>query len=234
LSGLLVGIVPWRALVSGAAVLLLAFALFFAATVDTVAHAVEPFLGPPWNLVWIPSALGATPNRSASPASPVAAGTGAAAVTAGQPVPGVPSLVWPVSAPVSSPFGPRIDPLGGLANWHNGIDLGVADMTPVLAAGDGTIVWAGWESAADPRAGYGWFVVLDHGGGLSSRYAHLEPASTAVVQVGEHVRAGQLIGLSGMTGRATGYHLHFEIRQGWCAVNPWPALRPEVAASHCP
>ncbi|MGO0123449.1 peptidoglycan DD-metalloendopeptidase family protein [Desulfothermobacter acidiphilus] len=105
-------------------------------------------------------------------------------------------LVWPASGPVTSPFGPR---WGG---FHTGIDIGAPYGAPVVAAAGGRVIRAGWY------AGYGETVDIDHGGGVVTRYAHL---SAIYVGVGEQVAQGQRLGCIGMTGRATGPHLHFEV-----------------------
>ena len=101
---------------------------------------------------------------------------------------------------------------------HEGIDIGVGVGTPVHAAAAGTVIYAGWMS------GYGNIVVIDHGNGYLTHYAHL---STTKVGVGDKVAAGQTIGLEGSTGDSTGPHLHFEVHQGqmWNQIDPAPFLR---------
>jgi murein DD-endopeptidase MepM/ murein hydrolase activator NlpD len=125
--------------------------------------------------------------------------------------PGGPSssgLIWPVSGPVVSTFGYRC--LAGLCRMHEGIDIGVGSGTPIHAAASGTIIWASWQD------GYGNLIVIDHGGGLSTAYAH--QSSFAVS--GGHVSQGQVIGYVGCTGRCFGPHLHFEVRVNGSAVDP--------------
>jgi murein DD-endopeptidase MepM/ murein hydrolase activator NlpD len=139
-----------------------------------------------------------------------AAGAGAApgATTAGgssaTPA-GAPRFIWPVSGPITSPFGMRWGTL------HPGIDIGVPTGTPVHAAAAGTVVWCGWMS------GYGNFVVIDHGGGYATAYGH---NSRVVVSCGEHVAQGQVIAYSGCTGFCTGPHVHFEVRVNGTPVDP--------------
>jgi murein DD-endopeptidase MepM/ murein hydrolase activator NlpD len=114
-------------------------------------------------------------------------------------------LIWPVNAPITSPFGPR------WGRMHEGIDLGAAYGTPIVAAAAGTVIYAGW------LGGYGNLVVIDHGGGLATAYGH-----QAEIAVGdsEQVGQGQTIGYVGSTGHSTGPHLHFEVRVNGQAVDP--------------
>lgn len=125
------------------------------------------------------------------------------------------TLRWPIAGParVSSRFGPRIHPILGVARAHAGIDLSVPIGTPVLAAQDGVVVSAG----EGPMSGR--FVILDHGGGLSTRYYHLD---SAIVGRGDRLVQGQRVGSSGSTGRVTGPHLHFEVRLRGEGVDPEP------------
>ncbi len=106
-------------------------------------------------------------------------------------------LVWPVSGPVTSPFGWR------WGRMHEGIDIGVSYGTPIHAAASGTVIYCGWES------GYGNLTVLDHGGNLATAYGH---QSSIAVSCGQHVTQGDVIGYVGSTGHSTGPHLHFEVR----------------------
>jgi murein DD-endopeptidase MepM/ murein hydrolase activator NlpD len=103
---------------------------------------------------------------------------------------------------VTSAFGWRLDPIHGAARFHRGIDIRAAYGQDVQAAGAGRVVSAGTEG------GYGETVVIEHPGGLRTRYAHL---SAAMVTPGQEIRAGQVVGRAGRSGRATGTHLHFEI-----------------------
>ena len=126
--------------------------------------------------------------------------------------PGTPSssgLIWPVNGPVVSPFGYRC--LGGICRMHEGIDIAVLSGTPIHAAAAGTVIIAGWEE------GYGNIIVIDHGHGLATAYAHQQGFA---VGSGAHVAQGQVIGYSDCTGRCFGPHVHFEVRVNGSAVDP--------------
>ena len=114
-------------------------------------------------------------------------------------------FIWPVNAPITSPFGWR------WGRMHEGIDLGAAYGSPIAAAAAGVVIYAGWES------GYGNLVVIDHGGGLATAYGH---QSRIAVSVGQSVSQGETIGYVGSTGHSTGPHLHFEVRVNGQAVDP--------------
>ena len=126
-----------------------------------------------------------------------------------------PSL-WPLEGRVASSFGEREDPINGEGAFHSGIDIDAPYGTPVRAAGDGDV------TGATVGSGYGREVLLDHGHGLTTLYGHL---SAVAVLPGEHVTRGQIIGYVGQTGRATGPHLHYEVRVHNVAVNPHKFLR---------
>jgi murein DD-endopeptidase MepM/ murein hydrolase activator NlpD len=126
-----------------------------------------------------------------------------------------PSL-WPVEGRVASSFGEREDPINGEGAFHSGIDIDAPYGTPVRAAGDGTVDMASMAS------GYGREVTLDHGHGLLTVYGHL---SAIAVFPGQHVTRGQVIGYVGQSGRATGPHLHYEVRVNNVPVNPHKYLR---------
>jgi murein DD-endopeptidase MepM/ murein hydrolase activator NlpD len=133
----------------------------------------------------------------------------------------------PTSLPVAgtwkaSGFGWRIDPITGQEAMHEGIDFIAEKGTPIYAAAAGVVSFAGYHPT------YGNLVELDHGGGLMTRYAH---ASKLLVKQGEFVRRGALIARVGSTGRSTGSHLHFEVRQNGVALNPTPFLRGGVQAA---
>jgi murein DD-endopeptidase MepM/ murein hydrolase activator NlpD len=120
----------------------------------------------------------------------------------------------------TSCYGPRWGVL------HAGIDLAAPAGTPVRAAGAGRVVSAGWA-----YAGYGISVVVDHGNGYLTHYAHL---SAATVHVGQRVAAGQQVGREGSTGDSTGPHLHFEVHKGmWRQVDPAPWLRARGVRVGC-
>jgi murein DD-endopeptidase MepM/ murein hydrolase activator NlpD len=114
-------------------------------------------------------------------------------------------LGWPVSGPVTSGFGMR------WGRMHEGIDIMTSTGTPVRAAAAGTVIYAGW------LGGYGNLVVVDHGGGLSTAYAH---NSSFASSVGQSVAAGQVVSYSGSTGHSSGPHVHFEVRVNGSAVDP--------------
>jgi len=121
-------------------------------------------------------------------------------------VPGdAPHFIWPVSGPITSPFGMRWGTL------HPGIDIGVPSGTPVHAAAAGKVVWCGWMS------GYGNLVMIDHGGGYATAYGH---NTRVAVSCGQEVEQGQVIAYSGCTGFCTGPHVHFEVRVNGTPVDP--------------
>jgi murein DD-endopeptidase MepM/ murein hydrolase activator NlpD len=120
-------------------------------------------------------------------------------------------FIWPCLGPISSPFGPRIHPVYGGPDFHTGIDIAIPVGTPVYAAAPGRVIETG------TRGGYGLLVVIDHGDGYSTYYAHL---SRFLVSEGQFVEAGQAVALSGNTGLSTGPHLHFEIRRYGEPLNP--------------
>jgi murein DD-endopeptidase MepM/ murein hydrolase activator NlpD len=126
-----------------------------------------------------------------------------------------PSL-WPIEGRVASSFGEREDPINGEGAFHTGIDIDAPYGTPVRAAADGDVLDAAMAS------GYGREVVLDHGHDVSTVYGHL---SAIAVLPGEHVMRGQVIGFVGQSGRATGPHLHYEVRVHNVPVNPHKYLR---------
>ena len=129
----------------------------------------------------------------------------AAAQGATDTTPSAQGLVWPVSGPVTSPFGYRWGRL------HAGIDIGVPYGTPIHAAASGTVVLAGWTG------GYGNYTCIDHGGGLATCYGH---QSSYAVSAGAQVSQGQVIGYVGNTGHSFGAHLHFEVRINGNPVDP--------------
>jgi murein DD-endopeptidase MepM/ murein hydrolase activator NlpD len=113
---------------------------------------------------------------------------------------------------VSSTFGYRGSPFGRGLDFHRGLDLAAPVGTPVYAPADGTVLSADWS-----KSGYGLMITIDHGFGLSTRYAHL---SEALVTVGQKVTRGELIAKVGSTGRSTGPHLHYETLLGEVNVDP--------------
>lgn len=120
------------------------------------------------------------------------------------------ALQWPlpVAGTITSPQGYRTDPFTGEVSYHSGTDISAPEGTPILAAADGTVTIA---NATDSWGGsYGYYVKIDHGGGLTTLYAH---CSGICVTVGQQVQTGQVIAYVGHTGRATGSHLHFEVKK---------------------
>ncbi len=122
---------------------------------------------------------------------------------------------WPVSGTITSPYGYRANPFGGAPDFHPGLDIAAPMGTTVTAAASGTVILAQWYG------GYGNFVMIDHGGSISTGYGHL---SAIYVSVGQQVQRGQAIGAVGSTGHSTGPHVHFEIRVNGKPVDPTPRL----------
>ncbi len=122
---------------------------------------------------------------------------------------------WPINASVGSGFGYRVHPIFGTRKLHTGIDLSAGTGTPIKAAEAGTVILAA------TYGGYGTAVVIDHGGGLSTLYAHL---SSTLVSAGQRVGLGEVIGYVGCTGYCTGPHLHFETRELGTPVDPMKYL----------
>ncbi len=116
-------------------------------------------------------------------------------------------------ARISSTFGARRHPILGYTRMHKGVDFAVPRGTPVMAAGNGTVAYAGTAS------GYGNLVIIRHGNGYSTAYGHLSRYGSGV-RTGARVRQGQIVAYSGMTGLATGPHLHYEVRANDKQVNP--------------
>jgi murein DD-endopeptidase MepM/ murein hydrolase activator NlpD len=123
---------------------------------------------------------------------------------------------WPVDGRLMSYFGNRSDPFSGEGAFHAGIDISVPTGTPVQATAAGTVMLAEWAGQ------YGRMVIIDHGGGVQTYYAHM---SRLDVIEGQWVHRGEIIGKSGSTGRATGAHLHYEVRRRGTPVNPSQFLR---------
>jgi murein DD-endopeptidase MepM/ murein hydrolase activator NlpD len=117
----------------------------------------------------------------------------------------------PVAGTMTSPFGWRSDPINGGSRFHGGIDIAAPSGSPVYTPQEGVVVYSG------NYGGYGNVVVIHHGGGLYTLYGH---NSYLMVNYGDRVSRGQVVALVGSTGRSTGPHLHFEVRQGNGYVNP--------------
>ena len=126
------------------------------------------------------------------------------------------TLQWPlpVAGTITSQFGYRVDPITGEVSSHTGTDIACAEGTPILAAADGTVTVA---NGLDSWGGsYGYYIQIDHGGGLETLYAH---CSSICVTTGQQVQVGQVIGYVGHTGRVTGSHLHLEMRVNGSCVD---------------
>ena len=121
--------------------------------------------------------------------------------------------MWPSNCTIiTSHFSPRRkNPVTGVYKRHTGVDIGAAYGTPIFAANGGRVTLAGWNS------GYGNCVIIDHGGGKATLYAHM---SSIGVSNGQAVTKGQTIGRVGSTGNSTGPHIHFEILINGTAVDP--------------
>lgn len=123
------------------------------------------------------------------------------------------SLTWPCPSynRISSPYGYRTHPISGTRKLHKGLDISASSGNPVIAAASGTVVKSYFSSS------YGNYVVISHGGGVMTAYAHM---TRRLVSVGQRVAAGQQVGTVGSTGNSTGPHLHFEVYVGGSTVNP--------------
>ena len=129
---------------------------------------------------------------------------------------GIVPTLWPVVGEITGHFGERMDPFSGEGAFHAGLDIASHYGDPIHATADGVVM------EVENRAGYGRFIVIDHGFGVTTCYGHL---SAFNVQSGMHVRAGEVIGYEGQSGRSTGPHLHYEVRIYNTPVNPWRYLR---------
>ena len=131
------------------------------------------------------------------------------------------AMCWPsqASTRITSPFGWRYLSLLGGRNYHTGVDIGAAGGTNILAANSGKVIKAGWNNS------YGYMVMVDHGGGIVTLYAH---SSKLLVKTGDVVTRGQAIALIGSTGMSTGNHLHFEVRVNGAYQNPLNYITPSV------
>jgi len=125
------------------------------------------------------------------------------------------AYIYPVNGPVTSSYGYRVHPIRGTTRLHTGMDFGVGYGVPILAADNGVVIHSGWYG------GYGNTVILDHGGGFTTLYAH---ASSLAVSAGQTVKQGQTVSRVGSTGMSTGPHLHFEVRYNGNPINPLSRL----------
>jgi len=124
--------------------------------------------------------------------------------------------IWPVLGHITDGFGERLDPFSGEGAFHTGVDVGADYGAPVHVTADGMVLDAGQHS------GYGRVVIVDHGFGLTTWYAHL---SSYAVITGTRVKRGEVIGYTGISGRSTGPHVHYEVRMNNAPVNPWRYMK---------
>ncbi|MGI5839810.1 MAG: LysM peptidoglycan-binding domain-containing M23 family metallopeptidase [bacterium] len=165
------------------------------------ANTIDPQNLPAGTLLLLPGGKEPEPPASARPAT-VSRGGG--------------TLAWPVQGRITSRYGWRTHPVSGKRDFHPGIDIGASTGTPIKAAAAGTVTYAGW------MGGYGNMVIVDHGSGLETQYAH---NSSLTVSVGEKVQRGETIAKAGATGVVTGPHLHFNIVKNGEYINPLNYLR---------
>ena len=133
------------------------------------------------------------------------------AANAERPAPVESGMMMPVDGHITSYFGYRYHPILHFTRFHAGLDIGASWGSPIVAAGDGEVVAAGWAG------GYGREVRIAHAGGIVSLYGHM---SSIVASPGSYVRQGQVIGYVGSSGLSTGPHVHFEVRENGTPVNP--------------
>jgi murein DD-endopeptidase MepM/ murein hydrolase activator NlpD len=124
--------------------------------------------------------------------------------------------IWPVLGHITDGFGERLDPFSGEGAFHTGVDVGTDYGAPVHVTADGMVLDAGQHT------GYGRVVIVDHGFGLTTWYAHL---SSYAVITGTRVKRGEVIGYTGISGRSTGPHVHYEVRMNNAPVNPWRYMK---------
>ena len=119
--------------------------------------------------------------------------------------------MWPTFGTITSRFGWRIHPMSTNNEFHEAIDIANCEETPIRATADGKVVFSDWQGS------YGRAIMIDHGHGFATRYCHI---SVLIAKVGEQVKRGQVIALSGSTGSSTGPHLHYEVWNNGRPVNP--------------
>jgi murein DD-endopeptidase MepM/ murein hydrolase activator NlpD len=123
---------------------------------------------------------------------------------------------WPVRGWVTSRFGYRVSPFFEGTSFHQGLDIANEEGTSIKSPADGIVIFNGWQGS------YGRLTVVDHGYGFSTRFGHLD---RSLVNIGQRVKRGQVIGFMGNTGRSTAPHLHFEVRLNGVPVNPLKFLK---------
>lgn len=127
---------------------------------------------------------------------------------------------WPVLGHITDSFGERLDPFSGEGAFHTGVDVASDYGAPVHATADGIV------TIAENHAGYGRLVVIDHGFGITTWYAHLSSFSAVP---GSRVKRGEVVGYTGISGRSTGPHVHYEVRMNNAPINPWRYMRATPA-----
>jgi murein DD-endopeptidase MepM/ murein hydrolase activator NlpD len=128
--------------------------------------------------------------------------------------------IWPVLGHITDSFGQRLDPFSGEGAFHTGVDVASDYGAAVHATADGVV------TIAENHAGYGRLVVVDHGFGITTWYAHLSAFSAIA---GARVKRGEVVGYTGISGRSTGPHVHYEVRVNNAPVNPWRYMRSTPA-----
>jgi murein DD-endopeptidase MepM/ murein hydrolase activator NlpD len=129
--------------------------------------------------------------------------------------------IWPVMGHITDSFGERLDPFSGEGAFHTGVDVASDYGAPVHATADGIV------TIAENHAGYGRLVVIDHGFGITTWYAHLSSFSAVV---GARIKRGEVVGYTGISGRSTGPHVHYEVRLNNAPVNPWRYMKASTPA----
>jgi murein DD-endopeptidase MepM/ murein hydrolase activator NlpD len=124
--------------------------------------------------------------------------------------------IWPVMGHITDSFGERLDPFSGEGAFHTGVDVASDYGEPVHATADGIV------TTAENHAGYGRLVVIDHGFGITTWYAHLSAFSAIP---GARIKRGEVVGYTGISGRSTGPHVHYEVRMNNAPVNPWRYMK---------
>ncbi|WP_055070838.1 murein hydrolase activator EnvC family protein [Clostridium massiliamazoniense] len=150
-------------------------------------------------------------NSNNAGSSSSGSGSGSSSNEGGATAPSSQGFIKPASGGITSPYGPRVHPVTGKQSFHTGVDYGASYGSAIKASKSGTVTTAGWHTA------YGKMVIIDHGNGQSTLYAH---SSQLNVSVGQKVSQGQVIAQVGSTGYSTGPHLHFEIRINGQHQNP--------------
>lgn len=124
--------------------------------------------------------------------------------------------IWPVLGHITDSFGERLDPFSGEGAFHTGVDVATDYGAPVHSTADGIV------TIAENHAGYGRLVVIDHGFGITTWYAHLSSFSAVP---GTRIKRGEVIGYTGISGRSTGPHVHYEVRMNNAPINPWRYMK---------